>query len=135
MAEFRVGVLQDFVARHYLVGGDFGPEGSPHSHHYRVELTVAGERLDGHGFLVDIVRLRAELDGLVDRYRDRMLNDLPELRTVNPGVESVARAMAEALSHAFRDDGLSWLEVKLWENESAWASHRIEARGPGGPPS
>jgi 6-pyruvoyltetrahydropterin/6-carboxytetrahydropterin synthase len=126
MAEFRVGVLQDFVAQHYLVGGDFGPEGSPHSHHYRVELTVAGERLDGQGFLVDIVRLRDELQGLVDRYRDQMLNDLPELQGMNPGVEVVARAMAESLHKAFRDDGLSWLTVKLWENDSAWASHRID---------
>jgi 6-pyruvoyltetrahydropterin/6-carboxytetrahydropterin synthase len=125
MPEFRVGVLQDFVARHYLVGGDFGTEGSPHSHHYRVELTVAGEGLDRHGFLVDIVRLRSELERLVDRYRDGTLNDLPELRGANPAVEVVARAMAEALSPAFRDDDLSWLEVKLWENESAWASHRV----------
>jgi 6-pyruvoyltetrahydropterin/6-carboxytetrahydropterin synthase len=126
MAEFTVGVLQDFVARHFLTGGDFGPEGELHSHHYRVEVTVTGEKLDGHGFLVDIVRLKEELRSIVERYRDRTLNDLPELAGVNPGVEEVARAMARSLAATFPGKGLKALAVKLWENESAWASHRVE---------
>ncbi len=126
MAGFTVGVIQDFVARHFLTGGDFGPEGELHSHHYRVEVTVTGDELDGHGFLVDIVRLREELTSIVERYRDRTLNELPELAGENPGVEVVARAMARPLAATFRGRGLKALTVKLWENESAWASHRIE---------
>ena len=125
--EYRVGVLQDFVAQHYLVGGDFGPEGSLHSHHYRAELVVTGSRLDRHGFLVDIVRLREELDRLVDGYRDRTLNDLPEFAGLNPGVEVVARVMGERLSRAFAGDGLASLTLKLWEHDSAWASFRTES--------
>lgn len=126
MIEYSVGVLQDFVAQHYLVGGDFGPEGSLHSHHYRVELVVTGADLDRHGFLVDIVRLRSELDRLVDGYRDRTLNDLPEFKGLNPGVEVVARVMGQALAMAFAGAGFSSLTVKLWEHDSAWASYRVE---------
>ncbi len=125
MSEFEVGVLADFVAQHYLIGRDFGPEGSLHSHHYRVELVVSGEELDGHGFLVDIVRLRAELDELLGRYRDRTLNELPELEGLNPGVEVVARAMAVSLDRALADERMSALTLKLWENERAWASYRV----------
>jgi 6-pyruvoyltetrahydropterin/6-carboxytetrahydropterin synthase len=124
--EFAVGVIQDFVARHFLTGGDFGPEGALHSHHYRVEVTVTGDELDGHGFLVDIVRLKEGLTSIVERYRDRTLNELPELSGENPGVEVVARAMARSLAATFRNQGLKALTVRLWENESAWASHRIE---------
>jgi 6-pyruvoyltetrahydropterin/6-carboxytetrahydropterin synthase len=126
MTEFEVGVLDDFVAQHFLVGGEFGPEGKLHSHHYRVEVSVIGQELDGQGFLVDIVRLRAELAGVVDRYRDRTLNELPELHGVNPGVEVVARAMARSLAAAFGGGGLRSLRVKLWENDTAWASHQVE---------
>ena len=122
---FEVGVLGDFVAQHYLVGGDFGPEGSLHSHHYRVELTVSGETLDRHGFLVDIVRLREELDRLLDRYRDRTLNDLPDFAGLNPGVEVVAKAMAESLDRALAKENMTALTLKLWENDSAWASFRV----------
>ena len=125
MPDFQVGVLSDFVAQHYLVGGDFGPEGSLHSHHYRVELTVSGGELDKHGFLVDIVKLREELARLVDAYRDRTLNDLPEFAGLNPGVEVVARAMAESLARALESEGLDALTLKLWENDSAWASFRV----------
>jgi 6-pyruvoyltetrahydropterin/6-carboxytetrahydropterin synthase len=124
-----VGVLSDFVAQHYLVGGDFGPEGSLHSHHYRVELIVSGRELDGQGFLVDIVRLREELARLVDAYRDRTLNDLPEFAGLNPGVEVVARAMAESLARALESEGLDSLTLKLWENDSAWASFRVAGEG------
>jgi 6-pyruvoyltetrahydropterin/6-carboxytetrahydropterin synthase len=124
--DYSVGVLQDFVAQHYLVGGDFGPEGSLHSHHYRVELVVTGRSLDRHGFLVDIVRLRRELDEIVDGYRDRTLNDLPEFDGLNPGVEVVARVMGERLAQAFATDDLSSLTLKLWEHDSAWASYRVE---------
>ncbi len=125
MAGFGVGVLTDFVAQHYLVGGDFGPEGTLHSHHYRVELTVSGEELDRHGFLVDIVRLREALSRVVDGYRDRTLNELPDFAGLNPGVEVVARAMAESLSRALAGERMEGLTVKLWENDSAWASYRV----------
>jgi 6-pyruvoyltetrahydropterin/6-carboxytetrahydropterin synthase len=125
MAEFEVGVLADFLAQHYLFGADFGPEGTLHSHHYRVELVVSGDELGPHGFLVDIVRLRAELDRLLARYRDRTLNDLPEFAGLNPGVEVVAREMAIALDRALADERMSILTLKLWENETAWASHRV----------
>jgi 6-pyruvoyltetrahydropterin/6-carboxytetrahydropterin synthase len=122
---FEVGVLADFVAQHYLVGSDFGPEGSLHSHHYRVELVVSGAELDRHGFLVDIVRLRAELDELLGRFRDRTLNELPEFSGLNPGVEVVARAMAMSLDRALASERMSSLTLKLWENDTAWASYRV----------
>ena len=125
MATFQVGVLADFVAQHYLVGGDFGPEGSLHSHHYRVELEVSGRGLDRHGFLVDIVRLREELGRLVERYRDRTLNDLPDFSGLNPGVEVVARAMAVSLERALASEPFDGLTLKLWENDTAWASYRV----------
>jgi 6-pyruvoyltetrahydropterin/6-carboxytetrahydropterin synthase len=125
MAEFEVGVLADFLAQHYLVGGDFGPEGSLHSHHYRVELTVSGAELGAHGFLVDIVRLRAELDRLLARYRDRTLNALPEFAGLNPGVEVVAREIAVSLDRALADETMTGLTLKLWENDTAWASYQV----------
>jgi 6-pyruvoyltetrahydropterin/6-carboxytetrahydropterin synthase len=125
MATFQVGVLADFVAQHYLFGGDFGPEGSLHSHHYRVELEVSGGELDRHGFLVDIVRLREELARMVDGYRDRTLNDLPDFAGLNPGVEVVARAMAVSLERALASETFDGLEIKLWENDTAWASYRV----------
>jgi 6-pyruvoyltetrahydropterin/6-carboxytetrahydropterin synthase len=90
-----------------------------------VELTVSGRDLDRHGFLVDIVRLREELARLVDGYRDRTLNDLPDFAGLNPGVEVVARAIAVSLERALTSETFDGLEIKLWENDTAWASYRV----------
>ena len=116
---------RSFVARHYLVGGNFGGEEEPHSHDYRVEVVVEGDTLDEHGFLVDIKKLEDELGRLVDRFENRMLNDFPEFEGVNPGCEAFARVMAENLRERLGGESILALMVKIWENEEAWASYRL----------
>ncbi len=66
------------MPRHALIGGDWGRENEPNSHGYLLELQLSSEALDEHGFLVDIVDVDQHLDHLVSRYRDVMLNELPE---------------------------------------------------------
>jgi 6-pyruvoyl-tetrahydropterin synthase len=39
---YTVAVQRELIAQHFLIGGDFGPENLPHSHHYRVEVRLAG---------------------------------------------------------------------------------------------
>jgi 6-pyruvoyltetrahydropterin/6-carboxytetrahydropterin synthase len=115
---------RDFVAQHYLIGGDWGEENDPHSHHYKVDVTLEGDALDRHGYLVDIVDLDRHLDELVRRYRDQMLNDLPELEGVNPSVERFARCFWQGLASALDAPNLDSLTVRMWENERASASFR-----------
>jgi len=128
MAIFTVGVIRDFVAQHHLVGGDWGRENQLHSHHYRLEALYEGEKLDRHGYLLDIVDVKAHLEALVERYRDRTINELPEFAGMNPGIEPFARILAERLAAALGEGdrrNLTALTVKLWENEEAFASCRI----------
>ena len=130
MATYALGVNTEFTAKHYLVGGDFGPEGELHAHDYRVEVVLEGDQLDEHGFLVDIVRVKAELARLVDRYRDAILNDLPELEGKNPGCEEFSRVFAESLRDRLETGRLSNLTVKIWENPEAWAQCRLALSTP-----
>ncbi len=121
---YTLGVRRDFVAQHYLVGGDWGPENQRHSHHYQVELRLEGETLDRHGYLVDIVDVEANLDRLVAYYRDRTLNDLPEFADLNPSLEHFARILCRALSEQIEAPNIAAVTVVLWENDIAWASYR-----------
>lgn len=130
MATYALGVNAEFTAKHFLIGGDFGPEGELHAHDYRVEVVLEGNALDEHGFLVDIVRVKAELARLVDRYRDAILNELPELDGKNPGCEEFSRVFAESLRHGLDTGKLSNLTVKIWENPEAWAQCRLELSTP-----
>jgi 6-pyruvoyltetrahydropterin/6-carboxytetrahydropterin synthase len=123
---YTVAVARDFLAQHYLFGGDWGAENEWHSHHYRVEVQLAGATLDEHGYLVDIVDIERHLEALVDRYRDRTLNDLPEFEGLNPSIEHFARMFCQAFSDRVQAPNLSAITIQIWENEIAWASYRQE---------
>jgi 6-pyruvoyltetrahydropterin/6-carboxytetrahydropterin synthase len=123
---FTVGLLRDFVARHRLIGGDWGRENDPHSHHYRLEALFEGRALDQHGYLIDISVVEPRLDKLVERYRDRMLNDLPEFEGHNPGLERFAGILLERLARDLGpgDGNVNALTIKLWESDTAFATCR-----------
>ena len=122
---YTVAVKRDFIAQHYLIGGDWGAENFKHSHHYALELQLEGETLDQHGYLVDIVEIETQLNTLIAHYRDQNLNDLPEFAGFNPSLEHFARILCQTLADHIRADTLKALTVKLWENDSVWATYRM----------
>ncbi len=123
---YTVAVRRNFVAQHYLIGGDWGTENEWHSHHYQVEVQLAGETLDQHGYLVDIVDIEANLDALVATYRDKTLNDLPEFAGLNPSIEHFSRIFCQAMNGRIHAPNISAITVQMWENDIAWASFRLE---------
>ncbi|HXF86149.1 MAG TPA: 6-carboxytetrahydropterin synthase [Anaerolineales bacterium] len=123
---YTLAVRREFIARHFLIGGDWGPENYPNSHHYVLELQLEGNELDQHGFLVDIVVVEKYLDEVVRYYREQMLNERPEFAGLNPSIENFARILAMSLHERIDAANITALKVVLWENESAWASFRID---------
>jgi 6-pyruvoyltetrahydropterin/6-carboxytetrahydropterin synthase len=123
---YTVAVTRDFIAQHFLIGGDWGAENERHSHHYRVEVQLEGGSLDQHGYLVDIVDIETHLEALVARYRDKTLNEVPEFEGLNPSIEHFARIFCQALSDLIRAPNLQAVTIKMWENEIAWAAYRQE---------
>ncbi|MFA4903053.1 MAG: 6-carboxytetrahydropterin synthase [Desulfobaccales bacterium] len=125
MHRYTLAVTRDFVARHYLVGGDWGAENEIHSHHYQVEVQLEGKILDEHGYLVDIVAVEAHLEELAAYYREQTLNDLPEFIGLNPSIEHFARILCQELLSRVKEP-LSAVTVRIWENDIAWAAYREE---------
>jgi 6-pyruvoyltetrahydropterin/6-carboxytetrahydropterin synthase len=123
---YTLAVRRDFIARHFLIGGDWGPENDPNSHHYVLELQLKGTELDQHGYLCDIVDVEKHLDEVVDYYKEQMLNDKPEFEDLNPSIEHFARILAEALNERIDASNISKLKVVLWENDIAWAAYSIK---------
>ena len=119
---YQLAVTRDFVAQHFLIGGDWGAENFKHSHAYRIEVLLAGSALDRHGYLVDIVELERALTDIISRYRDHTLNDLEPFAGVNPSLERFARVLHGELKARLTANNLS-LAVKLWENERDWAAY------------
>lgn len=123
---YTLGVRRDFIARHFLIGGDWGPENHPNSHHYILELQLEGGDLDQHGYLVDIVDVERHLDEVVGIYKEKMLNDCEEFAGLNPSIEHFARILATSLNERIKAENITGLKVVLWENENAWAAFKVE---------
>jgi 6-pyruvoyltetrahydropterin/6-carboxytetrahydropterin synthase len=125
---YTVAVKRDFVAQHFLIGGDWGSENQRHSHHYQLELQLHGDQLDKHGYLVDIVEIERILNAIVAHYRDHTLNEQPEFAGLNPSIENFSCILAQSLTGQITAENIHSLTVKLWENEIAWASYTLERR-------
>ncbi len=121
---YTIAVQREFIAQHFLIGGDWGAENKKHSHHYRVEVRLSGQKLDAHGYLVDIVEVERQLDTLIARYRETTLNDLPEFQGLNPSIEHFARILCESLARALNQPNVEEIAVRVWENNIAWAEYR-----------
>ncbi|MEQ8818990.1 MAG: 6-carboxytetrahydropterin synthase [Sumerlaeia bacterium] len=120
---YTVCVIRDFVAQHYLIGGDWGAENDWHSHSYRAEVQLIGSALDRHNYLMDITDIEENLDALVAKYKDKTLNDLPAFEGQNPSLELFARLFAEELSERISAPSVERLVVKMWETPQIWASY------------
>ena len=126
---YTLGVRREFIARHFLIGGDWGPENFPNSHHYVLELQLRAAELDRHGYLVDIVDVSRHLDELIAQFSEKMLNELPDFEGLNPSLEHFARILALGLNERTKAEHLSGLKVILWENKNAWAAYEVERAG------
>ena len=122
---YTVAVKRDFVAQHFLIGGDWGAENEWHSHHYVVEVQLEGAALDKHGYLVDIVDIENNLEALAAYYRDKTLNDLPEFAGLNPSIEHFSRIFCQQMAERINAPNVTAVTSKIWENEIAWAAYRV----------
>ena len=120
---YSVAVSREFIANHFLIGGDWGSENLPHAHQYVAEVKIEGNQLDQHGYLVDIVAIEAALDAVVANYRDALLNDKPEFAGLNTSIEHFSRIICEQIFAAIQPPGSGSLRVKLWENATCWAAY------------
>lgn len=123
---YTVAVKRNFIAQHFLIGGDWGAENQLHSHHYQLELQLLGESLDHHGYMVDIVQIEQALEELVFKFQDKTLNLLPEFEGINPSIEHFSRILCQQLAFKIQQPNVKSLTVKLWENDIAWASFQMQ---------
>ena len=123
---YTVAVTRDLIARHFLIGGDWGDETKAHRHEYKIEVILEGRRLDQHGYLVDICAIEAILDDQINYYRNKVFNDLPEFKDLNPSIEHFAKIVCKTFVQRIQTRHLTAVMVKIWESGSAWAQYRDE---------
>jgi 6-pyruvoyltetrahydropterin/6-carboxytetrahydropterin synthase len=129
---YRVCVTGSFSAVHSLVG-DFAEETIPHSHDYLLEWRYTVPSLDEQGFAVNIAHMEAARDEVFALVAGRNLNDEPFFRGRQTSIENLARYFSTTLEEHLRSKGFSRRdiienEVRLWENDHAWASYIVDMK-------
>jgi 6-pyruvoyltetrahydropterin/6-carboxytetrahydropterin synthase len=119
---YEVSVEHTFAAGHALRGYQ-GKCENVHGHNYKVQVTVAGEKLNATGLLIDFVDLRAALRDLAERLDHRFMNDIPPFDTINPSAENMAKYFADGLDAQVRPHGVRVAAVRVWETETTSATY------------
>jgi 6-pyruvoyltetrahydropterin/6-carboxytetrahydropterin synthase len=120
---FEISAEYSFAAGHALRGYK-GKCENVHGHNYRVQVTVAGEKLDAAGLLMDFVDLRGAIKGVAERLDHRFLNDLAPFDKLNPSAENLAQYFCEQLQARIGGNGLRVSLVTVWETDTTSATYR-----------
>src|SRR3954467_8739054 len=120
---YEVGTAVEVVAFHVMPGMD-GPEGTLHSHDYRLEVVVEREALDDQGMVCDLDVLDAALAGAADHVRDADLDATRPEDAEAVTVEVFARWLHGRLLAAVSEGGGDVLRVRVWESPLAFGGYR-----------
>jgi 6-pyruvoyltetrahydropterin/6-carboxytetrahydropterin synthase len=118
---YEISVEHSFAAGHALRGYK-GKCENVHGHNYKICVTVAGEKLNATGLLIDFIDLRAALRELAERLDHRFMNDVPPFDAINPSAENMAKYFSDGIDAQVRPHGVRVASVKVWETDTTSAT-------------
>jgi 6-pyruvoyltetrahydropterin/6-carboxytetrahydropterin synthase len=119
---FEITTMRHFSAAHQLVLYDGSLE-PLHGHNWKVKVTVAAQKLDAIGVVMDFHELERAIDAIIGPMHNRHLNELPAFAKLNPSAENVAFHVARSLALA---PTAALASVEVWETEENSAVYRPE---------
>ena len=121
---YELTVESGFSAAHRLTGYQ-GKCENLHGHNWEVEVTIASEKLDNRGMVIDFRDIKEKLGGILDKLDHTYLNELPEFRKINPTSENIAGWIYSKLKELIRKKGIILKEVTVWETKDSSATYRV----------
>jgi 6-pyruvoyltetrahydropterin/6-carboxytetrahydropterin synthase len=119
---YELKVITQFAAAHQL--RIFGGKCEKlHGHNWRIEVSLAGDKLDDGGLLIDFREVKEATDGILEELDHSFLNELPQFEDQSPSSENIAAYVFEKLSSKLNNKRLRVTKVTAWESDSACASY------------
>ncbi len=118
---FELKILTHFAAAHQLTMVAKQCE-NLHGHNWKVEVCVAGEKLNDAGVLIDFGELKSFVAEVIDELDHKFLNELACFNG-NPSSENIAVYIAEQLQQKLDGTGIRVSRVTTWESENAAATY------------
>ena len=120
---YELKVVNRFAAAHQLKMVTEKCE-NLHGHNWKVELFVAGEKLQDSGVLMDFGIIKKRLGAIIDSLDHKFLNELPDFADANPSSETIARYIADAFTERIEPgEGIFVSRVNVWESDDACAAY------------
>jgi 6-pyruvoyltetrahydropterin/6-carboxytetrahydropterin synthase len=112
-APFAIEVETSFAAAHAILLGRVRER--LHGHNWRVQVSVAGDALDGELLLCDFHAVERMLGAIIAPFRDGNLNETAPFERMNPTAEALARHVAAELAASLKTADprvhLEWVRV------------------------
>ena len=119
---YKVKVTDRFCAAHRL--NDYnGQCENLHGHNWKVEVTLAGEKLQKNGILVDFTVLKHALKETLDLFDHKFLNEIGQFERENPTSENIARIIFDLMAGRNDIENATVEQVSVWESDNAWATY------------
>ena len=115
---YEVTIIKFFSAAHLLseIGGKCE---ELHGHNFKVEITVAAEKLNSSGLLIDFRFLKKVLSEILEDIDHKHLNILNSFAGINPSAENIAKFIFEEMDLKLKTAAVNITRVKIWESENA----------------
>ncbi len=119
---YEVGTAATVTAFHVMPGME-GPEGTLHSHDYRIELVVTRADVGVEGWVCDLDLLDAALGGITAKLEGSDLEAIRPPSAEAVTVEVFARWLHDTLAGPVAAGGGETLAVRVWESPVAFGGY------------
>ena len=121
---YELKVISKFAAAHQLAMVTEKCE-NLHGHNWKIEVHVAGSKLNEWGVLVDFGEIKCHLSDVMDTLDHKFLNNIEAFRDVNPSSENIAKYIADRMQSRLTDPSIQVSRVRVWESDDACATYIV----------
>ncbi len=116
-----------FDAAHQLRGYP-GKCANLHGHTYKLEVCIAGEKVDELGMLYDFFDMKKLMQGVIEQLDHQFINDIIPFDEINPTAENMAYQIYQTLKRQLAEQNprLRLKHVQLWETPTCSALYLEE---------
>jgi 6-pyruvoyltetrahydropterin/6-carboxytetrahydropterin synthase len=118
---FELKLMLHFSAAHRL--RDYsGKCESNHGHNWKVEVVLRAPETDNRGMVMDFNELRERLEGVLEGFDHKCLNDVKPFDVQNPTTENISREIYNRLA-AVMPENIKIASVTSFETDNCGATY------------
>ena len=120
---YNISISKKIIAQHYLTH-EKGREHTLHSHQYKIQIILSGDKLNKYGFLIDIIDVNKIFNNILENFNDQNLNEIQEFKNKTTSIENLSKIIYNRFIQQLKEPNIISVEIKIWENENNWASYK-----------